>query len=153
TVAGTYNTVQVGSLTATFTVPASPSSSDQTAVFLFPGIQGASTVIGSSPVILQTVAQYGPSPSFPTNDHWIALSYFCPLSGTCQHSPAIDIVPGDQITGTITSSNCSGTPVACDWTVKTTAPEGTQVLSLTAVSALFQLAIGGELEAHGVTNC
>ena len=135
----------LGFLSASFQVPSAPSSNGAT-IFFFPGAEPGD----GTPLILQSVLQYGPSAAGGGN-YWAAASWYCCPSNNSHYSSLINVNTGDTVLGTMTAT-CSSS--GCNWSIVTS--DTTQVTSTTLsadnVPSLF-LNFGGALEAHKVDTC
>jgi hypothetical protein len=137
-------TGSVGSMTATFTVPALPSETGAL-LYFFPGAQRKGSLI------LQPVLQYGCNKSFG-GDYWTIASWLFNNKGWSFYSQPIRVLSNDTIVGSM-DSTCAGT--ACTWRITTTDSTTTQATTLVVDNLSpppFNF-YGGAFEAYNVTDC
>jgi len=145
-----------GKLSATWTVPPSPSSDDGQLLYLFPGF--ADCPNGAS--ILQPVLQWGYA-ELPTGgiggNYWQIVSWNAYGETGVYHGPPVRVSPGDTILGTISSTCKPGGNSCPTWNVVTVDKNtgGKSTLAGTLSNGqVWNLAFGGVLEApYGVTQC
>jgi len=134
-----------GLLSANWTVPAQPASYASNQVYYsFPGIQ-------SNNYIIQPVMTYGYAPGYGGNS-WTAASWHCNDGSDCTHSAAITMAAGDVVLGTVSASGCANN--VCTWTITTAdVTKGTRSVYTVDDTAGYYYAVGGAVEAYGLTSC
>lgn len=139
-------------LSAAWHVPNTPVNSVYTGkiYYTFPGLQSS---IETGAYILQPVVQYGFNNQFGGN-YFAAANWYCDSNGAanCYHGTPMVVSAGDLINGSIVASNCSGSQ--CTWTVTTQdATSGQQIADNFDSDLNFPYAVGGAVEAYGLTRC
>ncbi|HEY1553122.1 MAG TPA: hypothetical protein VGG28_35065 [Kofleriaceae bacterium] len=130
-------------VTATWSVPTSPSHYAKQTVFFFPGFQP-----GDASTIVQPVLQYGPSAA-GGGEYWAISSWDCNKS--CPHSSLKRVAVGDVIEGTAAGTSCTKGG-ACTWTITTTDKTSGASTKLVRKAAKMEWA-AVSLEAYGITAC
>jgi hypothetical protein len=134
-----FYSTNLGQESSTWVVPPAPTSHDGQTDYFFPGIGN----------IMQPVMGWGAD--FPTN--WGIASWVC--CSPAAESTAIQVNPGDLISGTITQ-NCSLGSSSCDsWKVVTTDVTTGQSTTLGAEPTQGDQyeAVGGVLEVYSIAQC
>ena len=137
-----------GEISATWTVPPSPTADDGQTIYFFPGFDNYSSDIS----ILQPVLGWN---SNYTNA-WGIASWNCCPSGTADYSSAVRASPGDTILGTVTSTCGAGTQSCSTW--KVTTDDQSSSLSTTlnntpSEGQTLNWAFAGALEVYNVAQC
>ena len=134
-----------GELTANWIVPRNPATDDGQTVYEFPGFED----IDNTQSILQPVLGYN-------SGAWTIASWNCCISGVTTNSAAVQVTPGDQIYGTVTS-NCGAGSLTCDtWNVNTedlNSGQSTALNDTPSEGQVFNWAFGGVLEVYGINAC
>jgi hypothetical protein len=134
-------------ITANWPVPPAPLAAyaGTQVYFAFPALQS------NTPFIVQPVLQYGASAAGSGN-LWLAASWHCPSSGSCNHTSGYKVTSGHTMHGSVVASNCSNGD--CTWTITSEDMTSGIQTSLTVVdSNNYQLALGGAVEVYGLTSC
>ena len=122
-----------GALSATSTVPAHPIADDGQLLYFFPGLEDINNVES----ILQPVLRW-------YQGQWTIASWNCCMSGMAWSSPLVNVEPGDEILGSITSTCRAGTLACATWNVLTldqTTGESTMLRGTRSEGADFQLGV------------
>jgi hypothetical protein len=134
-----------GAVIAVWTVPPQPVADDGQVLYFFPGLED----INSTQSILQPVLQW-------FHKQWAIASWNCCLNGITTESPVVNVSPGDEIYGSITSG-CSPGIVSCAiWNVLSLdllTGESTTLSDTPSDGQVFNWAFGGVLEAYAVVAC
>jgi hypothetical protein len=136
---------EYGSVVSIFKVPVYPASNDGQFLYYFPGLEDINGVQS----ILQPVLAYN-------NGQWTMANWNCCLSGTTDVSPAITVLPGENILTMITNTCKADTTMCPTWNVFSMdlVFGGNSELSLTpSDSQIFNWAFGGVLEPYYVVSC
>ena len=134
-------------LTATWTVPSTPTLDGQT-IYLFPGMEDANDVVS----ILQPVLGWN---SDYTNA-WGIASWNCCISGTTYESSPVSVKSGDTINGDIRSACFTGVESCGSWNIYTTDQTSGNSTALTLSKSdgqTFNWAFAGALEVYKVSQC
>lgn len=134
-----FYSTNLGEQSSTWVVPPAPTSHDGQTDYFFPGIGN----------IMQPVMGWGAD--YPTG--WGIASWVC--CSPAAESAAIQVNPGDLISGTITQ-NCSwGTSSCNSWKVTTTDVTTGQTTTLGAEPTQGDQneAVGGVLEVYSIAQC
>jgi hypothetical protein len=134
-----FYSTNFGEQSSTWVVPSAPTSHDGQTDYFFPGIGN----------IMQPVLGWGAD--FSTG--WGIASWIC--CSPAAESTAIQVNPGDLISGTITQ-NCSAGTSSCDsWKVVTTDVTTGQTTTLGAEPTQGDQyeAVGGVLEVYNIAQC
>ncbi|HUJ57588.1 MAG TPA: hypothetical protein VLX92_03835 [Kofleriaceae bacterium] len=97
-------------LTATWSVPTSPSHYTGQTIFLWPGFEPNGVA-----AVVQPVLQYGPSTA-GGGQYWTIASWYC--ASSCPHGTLRRVSVGDVIEGTVSGSSCTSKGV-CTWAITT----------------------------------
>jgi len=136
--------VNVGALTATFTVPQAPSAPGGL-IYLFPGLISA---MSPPNTILQPVLESGPCDTGSGNC-WTASSWYCCPGSGPTHTEPFSVNADDVIVGKIT---CSGVP--CTWSVEITdSTTGVSAVLMPVTNTGFPIVLGGVLEQYNIQSC
>jgi len=141
-----------GKITATWTVPPSPTSNDGQCDYFFPGFEDINNVIS----ILQPVMQWGPGCYISGGANWLIASWNCCISGTNWYSSPIDVNVGDKIQGTITPTCKPGQNYCATWNVVSkdvTTGKKTTLAKTPADGQIWNWAFGAVTEDYGVVQC
>lgn len=142
----TTTSTSYGEITATWTVPAGPATSDGQTLFFFPGFED----FGNEVSIVQPVLQwYPPGP-------WAVASWNCCIQGTVWESHPVKVSPGDSIFGDIVSRCKKGLNYCANWKVLSkdlTTGKKTILSKTSADGQVWNWAFGAVLEVYGVTQC
>jgi hypothetical protein len=138
TLNGTTNSWR--SISANWTVPNAPPTSYSTGQvwYTFPGIQNSSG-------ILQPVLAY----NWDGTKHWQIGDWFCGAS--CPHTTLYTVATGHSISGSITSSNCSGGNCDFQVTVTDVTTGGTRQATWNTGDSGWLLT--NALEAYDMNSC
>lgn len=135
-----------GALIATWTVPPQPTADHGQWLFFFPGFEDINNPQTS---ILQPVLQWA-------QRQWAIASWNCCLNNVTTESPLVNVRPGDEIYGSITS-DCPAATVSCPtWNVLSldlSTGESTALTHTPSQGQVFNWAFGGVLEPYYVTSC
>ena len=131
-------------LTATFTVPANPSSVSGQTVYFFPGLEDAQDVV----TILQPVLGWGASGS---NPNWSIASWNCCKSGSTYVGNFVNVNAGDKIYGEMVNTSGQTWEVYTkDMTQKSLK---TATLKTQSWGQTFDWIFAGALETYGISSC
>ncbi len=115
-ISGDYNVTpnppSIDLVSATWNLPAAPSSNDGQVVYLFPAVM--QTWVG--PTIAQPVLQWGSSGDCGGGDYWSIAPYMV-AGSTVACGPSQKVPSGDTLSGTIGGNNCNSSTGVCDWSV------------------------------------
>jgi hypothetical protein len=137
-----------GEISATWTVPPSPTADDGQTIYFFTGFDNYSSDIS----ILQPVLEWN---SNYTNA-WGIASWNCCPSGTADHSSAVSVSPGDTILGTVTSTCSAGTESCSTWNITTddqSSGLSTTLSNTPSEGQTLNWAFAGALEVYNVAQC
>lgn len=141
---------------ADWTSPGAPASyKSGNIIFIFPGAENSNT-------IAQPVLQLGNNGYYSPGDSWIGALYVCRGPGDpCYHGDqTIPISGGDQLSGGVWLSNCSGGK--CDVNVQISNNTTLRQLTMTLLKAValhgetnntYNYAIAGALETYNIDTC
>jgi hypothetical protein len=134
-----FYSTNLGEQTSTWVVPQSPISHDGQTNYFFPGMGN----------IMQPVMGWGAD--YPTG--WGIASWVC--CSPAAESAAIQVSPGDLISGTITQNCSAGTSSCGSWKVTTTDVTTGQTTTLNAEPTQGDQneAVGGVLEVYNIAQC
>ncbi|MGA8742027.1 MAG: hypothetical protein WB561_12660 [Terracidiphilus sp.] len=135
-----------GAMFATWKVPPQPSANDGQVLYFFPGFED---INDSQTSILQPVLQW-------YQDQWSLASWNCCINGVVTNSPSVNVSPGDEIYGSITSSCLPGTLSCATWNVLSldlSTGESTTLGDTPSEGQIFNWAFGGVLEPYYVISC
>jgi hypothetical protein len=147
-----------GKLTATWSVPSLPALWDGQVLFFFPGFE-ENACSGTNCTILQPVLQYGLNGSDSQPPTWQIASYqaFSQSNGMqAYESVPVNVEPGDDIYGRISSNCAAGTSTCPTWDVEIT--DLTTGLSSAldntpSEGQAWNVAFGAVLEQYQVDDC
>lgn len=135
-----------GAILAEWTVPAQPTNpSDGQLLYFFPGFEDGYNTLS----ILQPVLRW-------YQGAWAIASWNCCINGVATNSDYVGVTSGDEIYGSVTSNCPAGTLSCPEWNVLTldmSTGQSTTLGNTPSEEQAFGLAIGGTLEAYGVTSC
>ncbi|AUH51321.1 hypothetical protein CXB49_11095 [Chromobacterium sp. ATCC 53434] len=135
-------------ISANWTVPAAPASSDGQVVYFFPGLQDRNNVQS----ILQPVLGWN---AFNDN-RWTIASWNCCRDGAVNYSTPQATASGNQIVGTVQNNCAAGTATCTSWNIVTRDATRNVASTLSRTSnygQTFNWAFGGVLEVYGVNSC
>jgi len=139
-------------ISATWTVPPSPTSNDGQCDYFFPGFEDSSNVIS----IVQPVMQWGGGCYIAAGAYYLIASWNCCVNGDTWHSTPLDVSVGDSILGTITPTCKPGKNYCATWNVvsedKTTGKK-TTLAKTPAHEQIWNWAFGAVSEDYGVVQC
>ncbi len=138
-------TQSYGSLIAAWTVPPQPLANDGQTLFFFPGFED----INNTESILQPVLQW-------FDRQWAIASWNCCLNNITTESPVVNVSPGDEIYGSITSTCPPGTLSCPTWNVLSldfSTGESTTLSDTPSQGQRFNWAFAGVLEPYSVITC
>lgn len=142
----TWSPVQsYGGLAATWTVPPPPKADDGQWLFFFPGLEDLFDVQS----ILQPVLQW-------TAGQWAVANWNCCLANIAVRSALVNVKPGDQIFGSISSDCPAGTLTCPTWNVFSLdrrSKQSTILAHTPSNGQSFNWAFGGTLEPYYVVSC
>jgi len=141
-----------GKISATWTVPPSPTSNDGQCDYFFPGFEDSNDVLS----IVQPVLQWGPGCYISGGANWLIASWNCCMSGTTWYSSPVDVSAGDKIQGTITSTCKPGQNYCATWNVVSkdmTTKKKTTLAKTPAEGQIWNWAFGAVSEDYGVVQC
>jgi hypothetical protein len=139
------NAKSYAALVARWTVPSQPASNDGQLLYFFPGFED----IGKAQSILQPVMAW-------YQGQWTIASWNCCLNGVIEHSPPVNVAPGDKLYGSITSTCAAGSLSCSTWNVLSidlTTGDSTLLADAPSEGQLFNWAFGGVLEPYYVVSC
>ena len=137
--------IAYGAILAIWTVPPEPERNDGQVLFFFPGLED----IDSGASILQPVLGwfYG---------QWTINSWNCCLNGIATNSGTVNVSPGDQIYGSVTSTCPAGSVTCATWNVLSVdlnTGQSTTLANTPSDGQTFNWAFGGVLEAYYIDRC
>jgi len=138
-------TTSYGALVARWVVPSQPTANDGQVLYLFPGFED----INSTQTILQPVLGW-------YQGQWTIASWNCCLNGVTSNSPPVNVSPGDQIYGSVTTTCGAGTLECATWNVLSldmTTGDSTILADTPNESQVFNWAFGGVLEPYYIVSC
>jgi hypothetical protein len=139
-------------ISATWTVPPSPTSNDGQCDYFFPGFEDSNDVQS----IVQPVLQWGGGCYISGGAYWQLASWNCCMSGTTWHSTPLDVNVGDNILGTIAPTCKPGKNYCTTWNVvsedKTTGKK-TTLAKTPADGQIWNWAFGAVSEDYGIVQC
>ncbi len=138
-------TQSYGALIAAWAVPSQPIANDGQVLFLYPGFED----INNTESILQPVLQW-------VGGQWAIASWNCCLNNITTESPVVDVSPGDEIYGSITSTCPPGTLSCPTWNVLSldiSTGESTTLSDTPSAGQRFNWAFAGVLEPYYVITC
>lgn len=143
-----YSTsVAVGSISANWVVPSSPSQTTNQVDYFFPGLEQSES---NGESILQPVLGYNAFSGSGTS-LWTLSSWNCCVSGTTYYSGPVNTAAGHQIYGIVTATCDGGSDCA---TITSTDETNGQTTTLqTDPYAALTWVFGGTLEAYNIANC
>ena len=142
-------------ITATWTVPATPTTNDGQTLFFFPSLTHHHLTPPNEEPIIQPVLGYqdGQSGVGP----WNIASWNCCPGGMTWNSQPVTVSPGDQILGTVQSACGNPTIQACSkWNIITkdvTTNESTTLHVVYPSIYEFPWAQSGVLEVYNIAQC
>ena len=139
-------------ISATWTVPPSPTGTDGQCDYFFPGFEDVSNVIS----IVQPVLQFGPGCYISGGYTWLVASWNCCISGDTWYSTPLDVSVGDSIKGTISPTCKPGNNYCATWNVVSedvTTGKKTTLAKTPADGQVWNWAFGAVSEDYGVTQC
>ena len=142
-------TSSYGALTAMWTVPPQPASDDGQTLYFFPGFEDANGAVNGVFTILQPVLGW-------TGGQYLIASWNCCISGVISKSPNVNVSPGDQIYGSITSTCTAGTLSCPTWNVLTldmTTGFSTIFADTPTDGQIFNWAFGAVFEPYYIVSC
>ena len=142
-------TVSYGALIATWTVPPQPTSNDGQTLYFFPGFQDINGAVNGVYTILQPVLGWA-------GGQWSIASWNCCISGVISQSSQVNVSPGDQIYGSITSTCPAGTLSCPTWNVLTldmSTGDSTTLADAPSDGQIFNWAFGAVLEPYYIVSC
>jgi hypothetical protein len=148
----TTTSTSYGEISATWTVPAAPSTYEDQTVFFFPGFEDTNDIV----TIVQPVLQYGPSQA-GGGDYWSIASWNCCYGGQTWYSSLKKVSVGDTISGEILPACPKKKAASCTtWKIITEDETTLKKSTLNQSSAdgqTWNWAFGAVLEAYGVKQC
>jgi hypothetical protein len=142
-------TTSYGALIATWTVPPQPASDDGQTLYFFPGFEDIDGAVNGVFTILQPVLGW-------TGGQWGIASWNCCISGIVSVSTPVNVSPGDQIYGSVTSTCAAGTLSCPTWNVLTldmTTGDSTTLADAPSDGQIFNWAFGAVLEPYYIVSC
>ena len=146
--AGVTTSTSYGELTATWTVPVGPTSSDGQTVYLFPGLEDYQDVVSIIQPVLGWNADFGKA--------WGIASWNCCVSGTTWESSPVSVNAGDTILGTIKDTCSAGTESCATWNVTSkdvSLGKSTTLGNTPSEGQTFNWAFAGALEVYNIVQC
>lgn len=138
--------INIGRITASWTVPSAPNNQSGQVVYFFPGLEQLPTVVS----ILQPVLGwngYG-------DNAWTMASWNCCVNGTTYHSDPISVASGDGIIGDTYSTCGAGVANCGTWAiVSEDLHTGQNTTLYTNPQGSPTWVFGSVLEAYGVNTC
>ena len=134
-------------LSATWAVPSNPSSNTGQTVYLFPGLEPATTGDTILQPVLAWNGLYAPA-------GWAIYSWNCCRNGSQIHSTAVPVSAGETISGYVWGTNCNGLTGVCNtWQVRTSSTNNSSTLDTDSYGESLDWVFGGALEVYGVSAC
>jgi hypothetical protein len=137
----------VGSISANWVVPSSPSKTTNQVDYFFPGLEQSESDAES---ILQPVLGYNAFSGSGVS-LWTLSSWNCCVSGTTYYSGPVNTAAGDQIYGIVTATCDSGSN--CATITSTDETNGHTTTLKTNPYAALTWVFGGTLEAYNISSC
>ena len=142
-------------ITATWTVPPTPSTNDGQTLFFFPSLAHQNRTPPNEEPIIQPVL--GWNDGQPGVGPWNIASWNCCPSGMTWNSTPVTVSPGDQILGTVISACGSAIVQSCSkWsiTTKDVTTGSSTTLNIAYPSLMnFVWAQSGVLEVYSIAQC
>lgn len=143
-----YSTsVAVGSISADWVVPSSPSRTTNQVDYFFPGLEQSEQ---GSESILQPVLGYNAFSGSGVS-LWTLSSWNCCVSGTTYYSGPVNTAAGHQIYGIVTATCDGGSD--CATITSTDQTNGNTTTLQTDPYAALTWVFGGTLEAYNISSC
>lgn len=140
-------TAPVEWLSATWTVPAAPTSNVGQTVYLFPGLEHTP---GAEFIVQPVLAWNG----LHAPAGWAIYNWNCCRNGVQLYSPAVAVSTGEAISGYAWGTNCDAATGVCGaWQVRTSSTNSSSTLNTDAYGQNLNWIFGGVLEAYNVTQC
>jgi hypothetical protein len=139
-------TTSYGALKAIWTVPPHPAEDIGQILFFYPGFQDINDPKTS---ILQPVLRW-------QRGQWDIESWNCCLNNIANQSTPVNVKPGDEIYGSITSTCPPGTLSCSVWNVLTldlSSGQSTTLADTPSDGRVFNWAFGGVMEPYYVVSC
>lgn len=134
-----------GTLIARWTVPDTPRANDGQTLFFFPGLED----INDTESILQPVLTW-------FGGQWSIASWNCCFNNQANESQPVNVFPGDEIYGAVTS-NCGEGTLACSTysvlILDMTTGEGSILANTPTQGQTFNWVFGGVLEPYNIVSC
>jgi hypothetical protein len=137
----------VGSISANWVVPSSPSKTTDQVDYFFPGLEQSESDAES---ILQPVLGYNAFSGSGVS-LWTLSSWNCCVSGTTYYSGPVNTAAGDQIYGIVTATCDGGSD--CATITSTDETNGHSTTLQTNPYAALTWVFGGTLEAYNISSC
>jgi hypothetical protein len=137
----------VGSISANWVVPSSPSKTTDQVDYFFPGLEQSESDAES---ILQPVLGYNAFSGSGVS-LWTLSSWNCCVSGTTYYSGPVNTAAGDQIYGIVTATCNGGSD--CATITSTDETNGQSTTLQTDPYAALTWVFGGTLEAYNISSC
>jgi hypothetical protein len=145
-------TASYGEVSASWPVPAAPSTNDDQTIFFFPGFQDYNNSLS----IVQPVLQWGVS-SGGGGSYWVIASWNCCMNGITWHSALKKVSAGDTILGTIAPTCPPKKAQSCTtWKIVTedvTTGKKSTLTKSPAEGQVWNWAFGSVAEVYGVRQC
>ena len=139
-------------VTATWTVPQTPTTNDGQTLYFFPGLMPSTS---DPSLIIQPVLGWGDG--MPGAGPWNIASWNCCPSGMTWYSTPVTVTPGDEILGWIISACGAARVKACSkWSITTTdvSTKQSTTLNVDFPSLMtFEWAQSGVLEVYSINQC
>jgi hypothetical protein len=138
-------TESFGTLIARWTVPPNPRANDGQTLFFFPGLED----IYDTESILQPVLTF-------FNGQWSIAGWNCCFNNQANESQPVNVSPGDEIYGAVTSNCAEGTLTCATYSVlilDMTTGEGSILANTPTQGQTFNWAFGGVLEPYYIVSC
>jgi hypothetical protein len=141
-----------GKITATFTVPATPTSNDGQTLFFFPSFaHEQQNPPHEEPIIQPVLGWHDGQNAGP----WNIASWDCCPAGMTWHSRPLTVNSGDEIHGTV-RNKCKGAQSCADWTITSkdvTTGKSTSLKANYSGGLAFPWAQAGVLEVYNIYQC
>ncbi|GGA00047.1 hypothetical protein [Dyella caseinilytica] len=140
----------VGSISATWTVPSNPSKTTDQVDYFFPGLEQNDSNPDS---ILQPVLGYNAFSGSGVSE-WTLSSWNCCYAGSTYYSGPINTAAGHEIYGIVTAT-CTSTSTSstCAKITSTDETSKTSTTFTTSPYGALTWVFGGTLEAYNISNC